>query len=76
MFEARNPKFETTSNNQNMQDFKQASLGSGVLDFLELIYLSLSLFRISTRILDFFRRVLGAINFFKLVLFNDSIVRI
>jgi len=37
-----------------MQDFKQASLGSGVLDFLELIYLSLSLFRISTRILDFF----------------------
>jgi len=54
MFEARNPKFETNSNNQNMQDFKQASLGSGVLDFLELIYLSLSLFRISTRILDFF----------------------
>jgi len=28
------------------------------------------------RILDFFRRVLGAITFFKLVLFNDSIVRI
>jgi len=74
---SKDPKFATNSNDQNMQDSKQASLGSGVLDFLELIYLSLSLFRISIfgfRI--FFRRVLGAINFVKLVLFNNSIVRI
>jgi hypothetical protein len=41
---SKDPKFETNSNDQNMQDSKQPSLGSGVLDFLELIYLSLSLF--------------------------------
>jgi hypothetical protein len=32
-FEARNPKFETKSNDQTMQNSKQASIGFGVLDF-------------------------------------------
>jgi hypothetical protein len=32
-FEARNPKFETNSNDQNMQNSKQAPFGFDVLDF-------------------------------------------
>jgi len=37
-FEARNPKFETNSNDQK-QIFKQASFGFGVSDFLNLKFI-------------------------------------
>jgi hypothetical protein len=40
-FEARNPKFETNSNDQNMQNSKQASFGFGVLDFPDLRFICL-----------------------------------
>jgi hypothetical protein len=40
-FEARNPKFETNSNDQNMQNSKPASFGFGVLDFPDLRFIRL-----------------------------------
>jgi hypothetical protein len=43
-FEARNPKFETNSNNKNRGNSKQTSFGFGVLDFPDLKFVRLSEF--------------------------------
>jgi hypothetical protein len=40
-FEARNPKSETISNDQNTQNSKQASFRFGVLDFPDLRFICL-----------------------------------
>jgi hypothetical protein len=63
-FEARNPKFETISNDQNMSNYKKASFGFGVLNFPNLRFICLGVcfgFRYS----DF--------GFISLVAWRDSI---
>jgi len=59
----KDPKFETNSNDQNMENSKQASFGFGVLDFPDLRFICEFVSDFDIRILDFFRRRLGAINF-------------
>jgi hypothetical protein len=43
-FEARNPKFETISNDQNKSNSKQASLGFDVLDFPDFRFICFSVY--------------------------------
>jgi hypothetical protein len=66
-FEARNPKFETNSNDKNRENSKQTSLGFGVLDFPDLRFVCLSEFvsDFDIRISDLFFWALGAISFLK-----------
>jgi hypothetical protein len=59
-FEARNPKFETISNDQNMQNSRQASFGFGVLDFSHLRFVvSEFVSDFDIRISDLFRSMLS-----------------
>jgi hypothetical protein len=43
-FEARNPKFETISNDQNKSNSKQAPLGLDVLDFPDFRFICFSVY--------------------------------